>query len=68
MTRLASHSPIRARHDFSITEVDWLEDRLYEHNRAATGCSDGAGLGFEIRGEDAALIGAIAGYTWAEMS
>ena len=55
---------IRPRHDFSALEIDGLEDRLYEHNSAATGHVDGRGLGFEIVGEDGARIGAIAGHTW----
>jgi len=54
----------RPRHDFSALEIDALEDRLYEHNRAATGHADGAGLGFEFVGEDGQRIGAIAGHTW----
>ena len=57
-------SEIRPRHDFSALEIDALEDRLYEHNRAATGHADGRGLGFEIIGEDGAQLGAIAGHTW----
>ena len=57
-------SEIRPRHDFSALEIDALEDRLYEHNRAATGHADGRGLGFEIIGEDDAQLGAIAGHTW----
>jgi len=55
---------IRPRHDFSALEIDALEDRLYEHNRAATGHGDGRGLGFEASGEGGARIGAIAGHTW----
>ena len=60
--------PIRPRHDFSIEEIDALETRLYEFNVAATGYRDGEGLGFEVRGEDGALIGAIAGHTWGGMA
>jgi GNAT superfamily N-acetyltransferase len=55
---------IRPWHDFTALEIDALEDRLYEHNRAATGHADGRGLGFEIIGEDGAQLGAIAGHTW----
>ena len=39
---------IRPRHDSTLAEIDALEDRLYEHNRAATGRDDGAGLGFVV--------------------
>jgi ribosomal protein S18 acetylase RimI-like enzyme len=55
---------LRPRHDFSALEIDALEDRLYEHNRAATGYADGRGLGFEVVDEAGGRIGAIAGHTW----
>jgi ribosomal protein S18 acetylase RimI-like enzyme len=54
----------RPRHDFSPEEIDRLEDRLYDHNRAATGYADGRGLGFEYLDEAGARVGAIAGHTW----
>ena len=57
-------SAVRPRHDFSAGEIDWLEDRLYEHNSAATGHRDGRGLGFEVLDDAGARIGAIAGHTW----
>jgi ribosomal protein S18 acetylase RimI-like enzyme len=56
--------PILARHDFTPAEIDALEDRLYEHNTAATGHRDGLLLGFEVLDDDGARIGAIAGHTW----
>ena len=56
--------PVRPRHDFTPAEIDALEDRLYEHNAAATGHRDGLGLGFEVLDDDGARIGAIAGHTW----
>jgi hypothetical protein len=39
MTRKAVQ--ILQRHDLSVTEIDHLEDRLYNHNRRATGRHDG---------------------------
>ncbi|MFI4933417.1 MAG: GNAT family N-acetyltransferase [Caulobacterales bacterium] len=59
---------LEPRHDLTPTEIDGLEDRLYEHNRAATGRSDGEGLGFVIRDTEGRMIGACAGYTWAGIS
>lgn len=56
--------PIRPRQDFTPAEIDALEDRLYEHNAAATGHRDGLGLGFEVLDDAGAQIGAIAGHTW----
>ena len=59
---------IEARHDLTPTEIDAIEDRLYEYNRAATGRGDGEGLGFVIRDEAGDVIAAAAGYTWAGVS
>jgi ribosomal protein S18 acetylase RimI-like enzyme len=56
--------PPRPRHDFTLEEIDQLEDGLYAHNTASTGHRDGRGLGFEVLGDDGARIGAIAGHTW----
>jgi len=58
----------KPRHDFSPMEIDGLEDRLYEHNRAAVGRDDGEGLGFVIEDETGRMLGAAAGYTWAGVS
>ena len=58
----------KPRHDFSPMEIDGLEDRLYEHNRAAVGRDDGEGLGFVIEDETGRMLGASAGYTWAGVS
>jgi N-acetylglutamate synthase-like GNAT family acetyltransferase len=57
-----------AHHDMTPTEIDWIEDRLYEHNIAATGRADGEGLGFEIRDAEGRIVGVAAGYTWAGVS
>jgi GNAT superfamily N-acetyltransferase len=59
--------PIESRHDLS-SEVDAIEDRLYDHNSHATERHDGQGLGFVIRDEVGQLIGVAAGYTWAGTS
>jgi GNAT superfamily N-acetyltransferase len=57
-----------AHHDMTAAEVDWIEDRLYEHNKVATGRSDGEGLGFEVRDEAGEICGVTSGYTWAGIS
>jgi ribosomal protein S18 acetylase RimI-like enzyme len=59
---------LEARHDLTPNEVDAIEDRLYEHNREATGRHDGQGLGFVIRDDAGQVIGAANGYTWAGIS
>jgi ribosomal protein S18 acetylase RimI-like enzyme len=56
---------IVSRHDLSITDIDRLEDRLYDHNRRATGSDDGKGLAFVALDTNGAQIGAIAGHSWA---
>lgn len=59
---------LEPRHDLTPMEIDAVEDRLYEHNRAATGRDDGEGLGFIIRDEGGKTVGITAGYTWAGIS
>ena len=59
---------IEPRHDLTPTEIDAVEDRLYEHNSTATGRHDGQGLGFVIRDAAGQAIGVAAGYTWAGIS
>jgi len=45
-------------------EVQYLEDRLYEFNSAATGITDGEWLAIWVRGENERIIGGICGNTW----
>ena len=59
---------IEPRHDLSPSEIDAIEDRLYDHNSRATGRHDGQGLGFVIRNEAGRMIGVAAGYTWSGTS
>ena len=57
-------SLVAACHDLTASEIDALEDRLYEFNRATTGLGDGQGLGFVVRDDTGSTIAAIAGTTW----
>ena len=59
---------IEPQHALSPSEIDEIEDRLYEHNSYVTGCHDGQGLGFVIRDQLGRMIGVAAGYTWAGTS
>src|SRR5262249_44653551 len=59
---------IEPRHDLSPNEIDAIENRLYDHNRRATGRHDGQALGFVIRDEAGQVIGVAAGYTWSGTS
>jgi ribosomal protein S18 acetylase RimI-like enzyme len=59
---------IEPRHALSLTEIDAIEDCLYEYNSQVTGRHDGQGLGFMIRDKLGRMIGVAAGYTWAGTS
>jgi GNAT superfamily N-acetyltransferase len=56
------------RHDLTPIEVDELDERLYEYNRAATGRDDAQHIGFVIRDETGRMVGGTSGYTWAGVS
>jgi len=58
---------VAPRHDFSLAEIDRIEDRLYDHNRVAVGRDDGRKLGFSALDRRGVPVGAIAGYSWAGM-
>ena len=44
--------------------VQYLEDRLYEFNSAATGIADGEGLAIFVRDDDGRIVAGICGHTW----
>ena len=48
----------------SLDDVRFLEARLYEFNRAATGIDDGRALGFFVRDQSGNIVAAAAGHTW----
>jgi GNAT superfamily N-acetyltransferase len=45
-------------------DVQYLEDRLYEFNSAATGITDGEWLGIFLRDGDQRIVAGICGNTW----
>lgn len=49
----------------SAAELDFMDDRLYEHNSAQTGQDDGQLFGFFIRNEQQEIIAGLTGWTWA---
>jgi GNAT superfamily N-acetyltransferase len=59
---------VEPRHDLSSTEIDTIEQSLYDFNRRAIGRNDGRGLGFVIRDDAGRVIGVAAGYSWAGRS
>lgn len=52
------------RDDPTLSEVEFLEDRLYEFNTAATGRRDGLGLAIFVYDDDGRTVAGIAGHTW----
>ena len=63
---MAAH--IQPQHDLSLSEIDAVEDRLYDSNQRAIGCDDGRGLAFVIRDEAGRIVGVASGYSWAGTS
>jgi ribosomal protein S18 acetylase RimI-like enzyme len=59
---------IQAQHDLSPTEIDTIEESLYNYNRRAIARNDGRGLAFVIRDAAGRAIGVAAGYSWADTS
>lgn len=49
----------------SAEEQEYLEDRLYEHNRLQTNQDDGQLFAFFIRNEQEEIVAGISGWTWA---
>jgi GNAT superfamily N-acetyltransferase len=45
-------------------DVQYLEDRLYEFNSAATGITDGQWLAIFLRNDDQRIVAGICGNTW----
>jgi len=50
----------------SLSDIQFLEYRLYEFNKAATGISDGRGLGIFLRDSTQNIVAAAAGHTWGK--
>lgn len=57
-------TPIVARHDLTLAEIDALEHRLYGFNIAATGHDDGEALSFVVLDASGAIAGAAVGHSW----
>jgi len=50
----------------SLADIEYLEDRLYEFNTAATGIADGRSLGIFLRDVEQKIVAGAAGHTWGE--
>jgi GNAT superfamily N-acetyltransferase len=49
----------------SPEEIQFLEDRLYEYNRAQTGIDDGQVFAFLVRNDRQEIVAGLSGWTWA---
>lgn len=45
-------------------EIQYLEDRIYEHNSSVTGITDGEWLAIFVRDEQERIVAGICGNTW----
>jgi GNAT superfamily N-acetyltransferase len=52
--------------DPSSSDVEFLEDRLYEFNAGTTGINDGQTLGVFLRDEAGTIVAGAIGHTWGE--
>lgn len=59
---------ILPEHGLTPSDIDAIEDRIYDHNRLATGKSDAQGIAFVIRDHLQRIVAACAGYSWAGSS
>jgi GNAT superfamily N-acetyltransferase len=50
----------------SAEELQFMEDRLYEHNSAKTGQDDGQLFGIFVRNEQHEIMAGISGWMWAK--
>ena len=50
----------------SSEELQFLEDRLYEFNRAQTGQDDGQLFAFFVRNDQQEIVAGLSGWTWAK--
>jgi len=57
--------PILTRSTPTPLELEYLEDRLYDHNRAKTGRDDGQLFAFFVRDAQQEISAGISGWTWA---
>lgn len=49
-------------------DIQFLEQRIIEHNYSRAGASDGRGLACFVRNDAGQIIAGISGYTWAGMA
>jgi GNAT superfamily N-acetyltransferase len=59
---------VEPRHELTAVDTEWVDWRLYEHNIAKTGRDDWKALGFVLRDDTAAVVGAAYGYSWADIA
>jgi GNAT superfamily N-acetyltransferase len=50
-----------------LEDIAALNDRLYRHNAAVTGCDDGEWLAIFVRDAASEIVAGLHGWTWAEV-
>ena len=50
----------------SSEELQFLEDRIYEYNRAQIGQDDGQLFAFFVRNDQQEIVAGLSGWTWAK--
>ena len=63
--RSQPHSELVINTEPTPDEVQYLEDRIYEFNAAATGIADGEWLAIFVR-EEGRIVAGISGNTWGD--
>jgi ribosomal protein S18 acetylase RimI-like enzyme len=48
----------------TLSDIEYLEDRLYEFNEEKTGIADGRALALFLRDEERNIVAGVAGHTW----
>jgi GNAT superfamily N-acetyltransferase len=57
---------LRVQDDPTPADVALLNDRLYRHNAAVTGCDNGRWLTIVVRDEAREVVAGLHGWTWGE--
>jgi GNAT superfamily N-acetyltransferase len=57
---------LRVQDDPAPADVALLNDRLYRHNAAVTGCDNGRWLTIVVRDEASEIVAGLHGWTWGE--
>jgi N-acetylglutamate synthase-like GNAT family acetyltransferase len=60
-----THLNIQLDRDPSAADLQFLDDRIYDHNASATGHDDGGLFSLTLRDEKGEIVAGLHGWTWA---